>query len=106
MGKVTTADFMTSCDTKMCIRLIERVVYQGIGTGERFHQVSFPNQRCDNLILMVDKTKFYFEVHSSERYDPDAEWQFTNMTPKQKECARAEQDSGCVGETRGNLSCT
>ena len=21
-----------------------------------------------------------------DRYDPDAEWQFTNMTPKQKEC--------------------
>ena len=84
--EVTTADFMTSYDKKNMYQIDQESCVSGYqGLGERFHQVSFPNH--------FGATIWYFEVHSCERYDPDAEWQFTNMTPKQKECARAEQDS-------------
>lgn len=37
---------------QICIkRVVYLYLYQGL--GERFHQVSFPNERCDNLILVV-----------------------------------------------------
>ena len=42
----TTKKNVYQIDQESCVSLY---LYQGL--GERFHQVSFPNQRCDNLIL-------------------------------------------------------